>query len=55
MRTPTGSDRDARKRSHDDAARTLPAMGECPSGGPHAPIPIQGGGGNQCAKCGESC
>lgn len=32
-----------------------PRMGGCPAGGDHAPIPIQGGGGNQCAKCGQSC
>ena len=32
-----------------------PRMGSCPAGGDHAPIPIQGGGGNQCAKCGSPC
>lgn len=36
--------------------RTLtPSMDECPSGGSHAPIPKQGGGGNVCTKCGNEC
>jgi hypothetical protein len=30
-------------------------MDECPSGGDHARVPKQGGGGSVCTKCGKDC
>lgn len=32
-----------------------PTAGDCPAGGNHAPIPVQGGQYNVCAKCGQRC
>jgi hypothetical protein len=29
-----------------------PVGGNCPQGGDHALVPVQGGGGMVCAKCG---
>lgn len=32
-----------------------PRVDDCPAGGAHAPIPVQGGGGMVCAKCNQRC
>lgn len=32
-----------------------PTAGNCPAGGNHAGVPVQGGGGMVCAKCGNPC
>jgi hypothetical protein len=41
--------------SADDASARPPvASGECPQGGAHAWIPVQGGTTSVCSKCGSS-
>lgn len=32
-----------------------PTAGNCPQGGDHAPIPVQGKNTMVCAKCGATC
>lgn len=35
--------------------RTRVVMDECPQGGNHSPIPLQGETGMICVKCGQPC
>lgn len=36
------------------AVKDILTNGACPNGGSHAWIPVQGGGGRVCAKCGQT-
>lgn len=41
--------------SSDPIQPSIPTAGNCPAGGSHAPIPVQGKDYSICAKCGETC